>query len=161
MPVPHDAANDSAASDANVASAQVGRCPSTVAGARTSGRDVRNGIAIEVTATSADAVAAIRERAHRVYKDSSYFRVAMEPPGWMEDDFFSDSYASNYKGVNDDLSIDDTPLRAPACPILVRSAAVQIVDSDGGVTITMTAASSKDVSSLRIRVRSRLAHLPQ
>lgn len=159
MPAPPDAMTVTAG-DAAVTTA-LGRCPSTVAGAHTTGRDVPKGIAVDVTATSADAIAAIRERAHRVYGESHYFTVAMEPPGWMEDDFFSDSYGSDtFRAGNDDLSVDVVQKAAPACPIRVRFAGVKIVETDGGITITMTVP-AKEVSSLRNSIRSRIARLPQ
>lgn len=112
-------------------------CPSAVPSAVTRAADLKDGVEIRVTGASAATVDAIKTRARRVPEKASYCAIAMEPPGWLQDD-----------------CLGETRDALPLCPILARGASVTVLEVEDGVVIAMH--TGRDVAKLRREVRARV-----
>jgi hypothetical protein len=115
-PAPGPFTGDAAAATAATSVA----CPSSVPGATTRVVDGKNDVQVLVTAGDPAAIAKIRSVASR--QALMHCMIAMEPPGWLDDDCFGDDATG-------------THLR---CPIMARTSAAGIEDIDGGVKIAMS-----------------------
>jgi hypothetical protein len=100
---------------------------------------------VVVTASDPAAIAKIRSLANRVAL--MHCVMAMEPPGWLDDDCFGDAAAGAHR----------------RCPIMARTAAAGVEDVDGGVKISMSPIGrSRDgaaltLAQLRLELHRRVA----
>jgi hypothetical protein len=112
-------------------------CPSAVAGARTSLRDIDGGVAMEITAAAPDATAHIRELAA--------LHGQMGAPRSAE----HVQHTGDHGG----------PGTIGHCPIIHVGTQVTVVPIDGGVRVTVRAIDAAAVDGLRADIRARVAAL--